>query len=113
MADLHKRQRPLGGRWLTRVALVVLLLLIAGSAFAFRLVKPVEKQGETTAKVESSVRRAATAQGANVSQVRCDESSRNEWKCTVRLTDGRMVTASAEWHAAGRVLGVAVNLGSR
>lgn len=118
MAESETNRRWPFRRWWANVSLVVvavvLSLYLLGVVVQL-LVKPGGGLGQknvTITEVESSVRRAATRMGSDVSAVDCRESSRNEWRCGVRLTDGDVVSGSATWHESQHTLGVNVQAGS-
>lgn len=111
-----ERQWPFR-QWWANVGLVVVAVLLCFyllGAVAQRLVKPGgEGQADvTTSEVESSIRRAAVSRGADVSDVNCKESPRNEWHCTIRLADGHLASGSAVWRESGHSLGIEVQLRS-
>jgi hypothetical protein len=113
-----KRRWPFQRPWanVSFVVLVTIICLYLLSIVTQLLVKPGGGLGQknvTITEVESSVRRAATRMGLDVSAVDCRESSRNEWHCAVRLADGDVIGGSATWHESQHTLGVNVQTGSR
>lgn len=110
----NKERWPFRRRWqnvgLTVVLAVVCIYLL--NIVAQGLVKPGSggQTNITTGEVESGVRRAATARGAHVSNVNCNEVAQNRWRCAIRLANGQIASGSAQWRGSGHSLGVAVQL---
>lgn len=109
-----KRRWPFGSRW-AKVSLVVIIVLVCLYLLSIGLQLLVKSNGRgqsgiTTSEVQSSLSRTAERRGADVRDVRCIESRRNEWHCDLRLADGRVVSGSAMWRESGHSLGINLDL---
>jgi hypothetical protein len=114
---LAKRQWPFK-HWWANIGLVVVVVVVCVYLLGIAsqlLIKPGSSHGQrrvSTAEVEEEIRDAATKQGAQVRSTQCKESSRNQWRCMIRLANGHFISGSATWYQSRHVLGVNVQLGS-
>jgi len=66
--------------------------------------------GFTKSEVIESVEELARQRAFSVHAVSCRETSRNVWKCEVKLNGGSEVPAHATWTPSDKVLGVGLDL---